>query len=300
MHFFRKLPLCFLYLIHLTINTAILCVTQAGSLSRSFSNPRERSSEHSSALPSTVSVQKRYLCPLRYQNISVLLSCVFRNHVHIMEMRRCMLSLLLYLSNLPIQLFLVLYACVGVRAAPVLTPAPSATTSKRAGTSDQAAAAAAGAGAGAGAQPYTASGDWVIARCPLTEAQRRHLLHLSQQHAVWCADTSKFIAKYGDHLSANSDLRETDPTVSSRPSPGITRTPGSGPVIPSNPAYLDGKSSSEAELESRLRSLLSDMEGIVDQVLGQDSECALFLKRRFLPALSVERTGGLWSLIVSA
>ena len=195
---------------------------------------------------------------------------------------------------------------MGVRTAPVLTPATSATTSKRAGASDQAAAAAAAAGVGAGAgankvaQPYAATGDWVIVRCPFTEAQRRHLLLLSQQHAVWCADTSKFIAKYGDHHSANSDLEETDSTVSSRPSPGLTRTPGSGPSISSSPAYLESRSSSEAALESRLRSRLSDMEGIVDQVLGLDSECALFLGRRFLPAVSLERTGGQWSLTVSA
>jgi hypothetical protein len=117
---------------------------------------------------------------------------------------------------------------------------------------------------------------------------------------VWCADTSKFTAKYGDHPSANSDLEEIDPTVSSRSSPGPTRTPGTGPLIPSSPAYLDGKSSREAELESRLRNLLSDMEGIVDQVLGLDSACALFLRKRFLPAVSVERTGGQWSLTVSA
>lgn len=182
---------------------------------------------------------------------------------------------------------------MGVRTAPVLTPATSATTSKRAGASDQA-------GAGAGAQPYTATGDWVIARCPFTEAQRRHLLHLSQQHAVWCADTSKFTAKYGDHLSANSDLEETDPTVSGRPSPGVTRTPDLGPSKTTSPAYLDGKSGSEAALESRLRDLLSDMEGIVEQVLGQDSQCALFLRRRFLPAVAVERTGGQWLLTVNA
>jgi hypothetical protein len=216
---------------------------------------------------------------------------IFRNRTYIMERRRCILSLL----SSTIKLFLVLYACVGVRTAPVLTPALSATTSKRAGTSDPTAAAA-----GTGAQPYTASGDWVIARCPFTEAQRRHLLHLSQQHAVWCADTSKFIAKYGDHLFANSDLEETDPTVCSRLSPGVTRTPGAGPSISSSPAYSDGMSSCEAALELRLRSLLSDMEGIVDQVLGQDSECALFLRRRFLPAVSIERAGGQLSLTVNA
>lgn len=179
-----------------------------------------------------------------------------------------------------------LYACVGVRTAPVLTPTTSAATSKRAGTSDQTAAAAGVVGAAKAVQPYTASGDWVIARSPFTEAQRRLLLCLSEQHSVWCDDTSKFIAKYGDHLSADSDLEGTDPAVC-RP----THVPSLGPSITSSPAYKEEKCRSEAALELRLESLLKDMEGIVDQVLGQSSECATFLKKRYQTAASFKRIG---------
>ena len=179
-----------------------------------------------------------------------------------------------------------LYACVGVRSAPILTPAKLAATSKRAGMSDQTAAAAAGVGAAKVVQPYTASGDWVIARSPFTEVQRRLLLRLSEQHLVWCDDTSKFIAKYGDYLCTDSDLEGTDSAVC-RP----TQVLSSGPSISSSPAYIEEKCRSEAALESRLESLLKDMEGIVDQVLGQSSECAMFLRRRFQTAASFKRPG---------
>lgn len=183
-------------------------------------------------------------------------------------------------------MFAVLYACVGVRTAPVLTPATSAatSTSKRAGMSDQTAAAAVI--AAKAVQPYTASGDWVIARSPFTEAQRRLLLRLSEQHSEWCDDTSKFIAKYGDYLCADSDLEEADPAVC-RPIP----VPCLSSSTPSSPAYMDGKCKSEAALELRLESLLNEMEGIVDQVLGQSSECAMFLKNRFQTAASFKRPG---------
>ena len=181
-----------------------------------------------------------------------------------------------------------LYACVGVRTAPVLTPATSAAASKRAGMSDQTAAAAAAAALGAAkaVQPYTASGDWVIARSPFTEAQRRLLLRLSEQHSVWCDDTSKFIAKYGDYLCVDSDLEEADSAVC-RP----THVPCSSSSTSSSPAYMDGKCKSEVALELRLESLLNDMESIVDQVLGQSSECAMFLKNRFQTAASFKRPG---------
>ena len=105
--------------------------------------------------------------------------------------------------------------------------------------------------------PYTAGGDWTISKMALSETQRRSLLTLTAQHTAWSDDTTKFIARYGDCISADDDL---DGTESSHSDSKIRKT--------------------EAALEERLRALLDDMEAIVDGVLGPKSECGIFLSKK--------------------
>lgn len=84
------------------------------------------------------------------------------------------------------------------------------------------------------------------------------LVTLTAQHASWCADASRFVAKYGDCVTCDSDIEGAEST------------------------HTDSKiRKSEAALEERLRALLSDMESVVGKVLGPKSECAEFLAARF-------------------
>ena len=150
----------------------------------------------------------------------------------------------------------VLYACVGIKHQPATPLAPTSLGAKKLNGNEQVAASSA-VDIAKSVQPYTASGDWMISKMALSETQRRSLLTLTAQHNVWCEDTTKFIARYGDCISADDDL---DGTESSHSDSKIRKT--------------------EAALEERLRALLDDMEAIVDGVLGPKSECGIFLSKR--------------------
>lgn len=160
----------------------------------------------------------------------------------------------------PFISYAVLYACVGVRtppAPPINMPTHGA---KKGSMTEQAALAAAAALAEVArlSHPYTAQGEWCISRTVLSEEMRRMLVTLAAQHAAWCIDSTRFVAKYGDCVTCDSDIEGTEST------------------------HTDSKiRKSEAALEERLRALLSDMESVVQKVLGPKSECAEFLAARF-------------------
>lgn len=140
-----------------------------------------------------------------------------------------------------------------------MVPTAPALSSKKSNLNEAfLAAAALAADAAKSGPPYTAPGEWAISRTPLGEEERRLLITLSAQHAVWCEDVSKFIAKYGDCLSVNADVEGAE---SAHPESRVRKT--------------------EQALEERLRALLSDMEGAVDRVLGPKSECAVFLNEKY-------------------
>ena len=145
---------------------------------------------------------------------------------------------------------------MGIKHQPATPLAPTSLGAKKLNGIEQVTAASA-VDIAKSVQPYTASGDWMISKMALSETQRRSLLTLTAQHTVWCEDTTKFIARYGDCISADDDL---DGTESSHSDSKIRKT--------------------EAALEERLRALLDDMEAIVDGVLGPKSECGIFLSKR--------------------
>lgn len=150
----------------------------------------------------------------------------------------------------------VLYACIGIRTVPsVLTSPVAATGGKKVTPAEAAATAAAEA---KGSPSYLAGGDWTVSKVALSEANRRLLLTLTAQHTLWREDTTKFISKYGDCLAANGDLEGVE---SQHSDVKIRKT--------------------EAALEERLRALLSDMETVVEEVLGPASTCYRFLTEHF-------------------
>lgn len=140
-----------------------------------------------------------------------------------------------------------------------MAPVAAVLSSKKSNLNEATLAAAAlAADAAKSGPPYTAPGEWAISRTPLGEEERRLLITLSVQHAVWCEDVSKFIAKYGDCLSVSADVEGSEST---HPESRVRKT--------------------EQALEERLRALLSDMERVVDRVLGPKSECAEFLSEKY-------------------
>jgi hypothetical protein len=151
-----------------------------------------------------------------------------------------------------------------------VAPTVPALSSKKSNLNEATLAAAAlAADAAKSGPPYTAPGEWAVSRTPLGEEERRLLITLSVQHAVWCEDVSRFIAKYGDCLSANADVEGAE---SAHPESRVRKT--------------------EQALEERLRALLSDMEGVVDRVLGPKSECAEFLSEKFKGCIADLSRGG--------
>jgi hypothetical protein len=137
----------------------------------------------------------------------------------------------------------VLYACIGIRTVPSVLTTPAGAAGKKLTPAEVVAAAAAA--EAKGAVSYSAGGDWAVSKVALSETNRRLLLTLTAQHTLWREDTTKFISKYGDCLAANGDLEGTE---SQHSDVKIRKT--------------------EAALEERLRALLSDMETVVEEVLG--------------------------------
>lgn len=148
-----------------------------------------------------------------------------------------------------------LYACVGMRQQqPAVSLVPVGQGIKKPIINEQLIAA----DVSKSVHPFTANGDWMISKMALSESHRRLLLTLTAQHAVWCEDTTKFIARYGDCIATDGDMEGVE---SSHSDSKIRKT--------------------EAALEERLRALLHDMEVIVDGVLGPKSSCGQFLSKRF-------------------
>ena len=156
--------------------------------------------------------------------------------------------------------YAVLYACVGIRTPPPPPINMPTHGAKKGSMTEQAATAAAAALQEMSrlAHPYTAQGEWCMCRTVLSEEMRRMLVTLTAQHAAWCTDSTRFVAKYGDCVTCDSDIEGAEST---HPDAKIRK--------------------SEAALEERLRALLSDMESVVQKVLGPKSECGEFLAARF-------------------
>lgn len=182
--------------------------------------------------------------------------CPLRKGPYVSHIQVVVANIALTLSYL---IYTVLYACVGVRMPSAVTPIAPALSSKKSNLNEATLAAAAlAADAAKSGPPFTAPGEWAISRTPLSEEERRLLITLSAQHAVWCEDVTRFIAKYGDCLTTHADVEGAESTHSESK---VRKT--------------------ESALEERLRALLSDMERAVDRVLGPKSECGEFLSDKY-------------------
>ena len=102
--------------------------------------------------------------------------------------------------------------------------------------------------------PYTASGSWKVAKLVLNEADRRLLLTLVKQQRKWREDAGKFVAVFGENVSAKQDLVGFEATFGSK------------------------LMKSERALEERLRALISDMEQVLFPIFGEGAEFREFLK----------------------
>jgi len=112
---------------------------------------------------------------------------------------------------------------------------------------------AAGKPSGAAAGAYSCSGSWCLDKLALSEESRKMLITLRAQHKLWSEDANKFVAIYGESVSADQDIVGVE---------GIS----GGKLF-----------KTERALEERLRALVSDLEQVVVKILGEHSIVRQFL-----------------------
>ena len=109
-------------------------------------------------------------------------------------------------------------------------------------------------------------GDWVVEKMVLTGAEQRALQTISKTHTSFRADAVKFVAAYGDQMTKETDVEAMAPSS----------------VDHHNSTHANAGSSSfikaEHAIAERFRGIISDIESILDPVLGNDSRVLHFLK----------------------
>ena len=105
--------------------------------------------------------------------------------------------------------------------------------------------------------PFT-SGTWMIARMALSEDLKRSLQALTKTHATWCDDVTKYVAKFGECLSSQEDVKGVD---SKHTDARILKT--------------------ETALEDRLLTTLLEMDRVMDEVWGVGKACEQFMMKTF-------------------